>query len=459
MDERLAALTEKRETLLGEAKDLSNHDDFDSQESDGYSDRREKFTNIMSDVEVINGQIKDREQLIALNPEPDRPGAKGTIEDTASTLDISEDEATQMKADVDAWFGCLLQSDNSVDFQARVNAAVPDTRLLENAINSDPNLPAFQNAMSTQGATGTGSGGDVVPVLVAAEILNRMRYYGGPREAASINSVPYFPRLEFPISDNTTERAHRPAEGAKPSGGGYTEDKNLNTGKVTFVSQRLQTDTVRLTEELLAAAPVLMANWAMNELSVFLFREETQYLSEILLAPNASTDRIGRAGALGAGFGVEDFLGLPFRLDPMYRNPPSNVVIQMHDTVLTPFRTATVQDDRRDPVRLFSTVNIDGVMKTVDIGGHLVVINQEYPTNSQITHAAGAASTRVKALTVTSKDNGFIIYDFTNMPMRVQTFMDYQFAVEGERALMGMQWIAAGLGRPGGHVVVETTNV
>lgn len=277
---------------------------------------------------------------------------------------------------------------------------------------------AIRNAMST---TTPGEGGYTVPAEVAAKVIERLKAFGGMREAATIISTETGHAMNFPTSDGTGEVGEIVAEN-----GGVT-GQDVAFGTTGLPVYKYSSKKIALPQELIQDSAIDVVAFVVNRLATRIARIQNLHYTTgtgtnqpLGLIP-AST--VGKTGATGKTVTVDygDLVDVKHSVNRAYR---SAAKWMMADTSI-----AAVS-------KLLDTVNRPIWVPAVTEGAPDLLLGKPIVINDDV--AAMAANAKSIAFGDFSQ---YTIRDVSNSTT-MRRFDDSNFALNGQVGFCG--WTRSG---------------
>lgn len=304
------------------------------------------------EIGEIDGWFEREEQVDRDRQFEENPAARNNIHDITDRTGMSEDEATartlSAKRGLEAFFRFghaglaqyredddLCNQAWSEDEQAYPNVRGTMATAMRGGSGTFPGAPQRAQSGSTDG-----TGGVLVPTLVAPELTRRMVAYGGMRRVSMVMPMATLSPFNWPTVDDTDEAGETLAENAAVTGGDIDD-----FGEQAFQFERHSSKEVRVPEELMygTVQGFDLAGAILEMLAERLGRKQNAAFTNgpvagkikgvvpVLAADGSQhTDLIaGSAAGITASElkGVDFLTGLPFYIDDAYEE---NASLMLH---------------------------------------------------------------------------------------------------------------------------------
>jgi len=333
-------------------------------------------------------------------------GAKAQIKNIETMRELEADKYFQ---------NAVPKKDNDVPVDALIGVALY-LRHGQNVTNEQ--AAQIRNAMST----GTGSeGGFTVPAEIATMVIEKLKAFGGMREAATILTTVSGNALNFPTTDGTGEEGEIVAENAAVTA------LDLDFGTVALPVHKYSSKSIALPLELIQDSAIDVIALVVARLAMRIARAQNRHFTvgtgtnqPAGLIPRAG---VGKVGATGTATSItyDDTIDLKHAVNRAYRirarymmNDLSVATIsKLKDTTGRPIWTPAITADAPDL-----------------LNGHAVTINDDI--------APMAANAKSLAFGDFSQ---YTIRDVANSTT-MRRFDDSAFALKGQVGFCG--WTRSG---------------
>ena len=277
---------------------------------------------------------------------------------------------------------------------------------------------AIRNAMST---TTPAEGGYTVPAEIAAMVIEKLKAFGGMREAASLLTTDGGNALNFPTSDGTSEVGEIVGENAAATTG------DMTFGTIALPVFKYSSKKIALPVELIQDSAIDVVAFVVNRLAERIARIQNTHFTVGAgttvpdgVIPKSAT---GKTGTTGQTLTViyDDLVDLKHSVNRAYR---SNASYMMND--LSVAVVSKIKDTTGRPIWVPSMV----VGAPDTLNGYPVVINDDMDVM--------AASAKSIAFGDLSK---YTIRDVSNSTS-IRRFDDSAFALNGQVGFCG--WTRSG---------------
>lgn len=175
---------------------------------------------------------------------------------------------TQRELEAEKFFN---QSPTKKDEGVKVDALVAMALYLRNGTNVTPEQAIqIRNAMST---TTTTEGGYTVPAEIAAMVIEKLKAFGGMREAATILTTDGGNSLNFPTSDGTGEVGEILAENI------VTTTGDVTFGTVALPTYKYSSKQIALPMELITDSAIDIIAMVVNRLATRIARIQNTHFT------------------------------------------------------------------------------------------------------------------------------------------------------------------------------------
>lgn len=275
----IGQLREKIANLATEAKHLLN----EKGDQVWSNEEQSKFDSIANEIERAQGQIKSAERMREIEADKFFENASKEIKNPEDGIDALQAVALYLR----------------------------------NGANVSPEQAiAIRNAMST---TTTTEGGYTVPAIVAAQVVDVMKAFGGVRSVAQIISTAGGNALSYPTSDGTAEVGEIVAENAAATGA------DITFGTVAVNPYKYSSKKIALPWELIQDSAIDVVAFVVNRLATRLARITNQHYTTgdgsskpYGVAARAASGKVGTTGQTTSVI-YDDLIDLIHAVNSAYR--------------------------------------------------------------------------------------------------------------------------------------------
>lgn len=382
----IGQLREKIANLATEAKHLLN----EKGDQVWSNEEQSKFDSIANEIERAQGQIKSAEKMREI--EADK------FFENASSLVTKQEEG------IDALQAVALY--------------------LRNGANVSPEQAiAIRNAMST---TTTTEGGYTVPAIVAAQVVDAMKAFGGVRSVAQIISTAGGNALSYPTSDGTAEVGEIVAENAAATGA------DITFGTVAVNPYKYSSKKIALPWELIQDSAIDVVAFVVNRLATRLARITNQHYTTgdgsskpYGVMARAASGKVGTTGQTTSVI-YDDLIDLIHAVNSAYRS--NGAKFMLADSSLKVLRK--LKDTTGRPIWT------PGDDESISGGAPATICGYSYVVNDDV--AAMAANAKSIAFGDFSQ---FVVRDVQGSTS-IRRFDDSAFALNGQVGFCG--WLRTG---------------
>ena len=273
-------IREKRARAAQKARDLfpttdDGTPDFNTEWTD---EKQNTYSAAIAEVDALDLKLKNAEQFISKISEEDT--AQNQIQTAADQANITVDKSTRIKQLRDAEMDLFLRG-GFEGAAAGENASKPRWRgtnsergekirdelnRLNAAGGSHTAVEGDQEGTNGENQAGGGDGGYLVPRIEHATLLDKMKWFGGMREVASIMTVSTGRTQYWPTTDSTKVRGSIVGEKANVG------ERSMDFGRVKLDFDMYTSNILEVSRELLQDANVDIVSHIRGRLAEALAR-------------------------------------------------------------------------------------------------------------------------------------------------------------------------------------------
>lgn len=358
-------------------------------------DEQKQFDNYVGEIEAIKAQIKSIENLRALEADKFFEQAINNAGGQHGSNGQRNDDGTLSVREAVALY---LRNGNNVTAEQAV---------------------AIRNAMSTTTAT---EGGYTVPAEIAAMVIDKLKAFGGMREAANVISTTTGVDMNWPTGDGTADVGE--IVGQNTAAG----DGDIAFGTIALKPFYYSSKKIALPLELIQDSAIDVIGYVIDRLATRIARIQNTHFTvgvgtttPLGVVPAAS---IGKTGATGTATTIthDDLVDLKHSVNRAYR---SNAAYMLND--LSVAVVSKLKDTTGRPIWVPGDAEsiVNGRPDTLN--GHPVIINDDVATM--------AANAKSVAFGDFSK---YTIRDVANTTV-IRRFDDSAFALLNQVGFCGWQ--------------------